>query len=153
MGDRLAHCQSGVERIVAEPKNRLLACSGFYETEPVDFTDQDWFINAVVQIETALSPQELLHFLKTIQFESGRKESMVRFGPRVLDLDILLYDDWILNTAELTIPHPRMHKRRFVLVPICDINPEILHPVLGCSIRQLLLDLGPEHQEIKKVRC
>jgi len=86
--------------------------------------------------------------LVSIQQQMGRKADAVRFGPRVLDLDILLYDDWIIRTPRLTIPHPRMHKRAFVLQPICDINPSIIHPVLGQTVADLLSHLDDEDQRV-----
>jgi 2-amino-4-hydroxy-6-hydroxymethyldihydropteridine diphosphokinase len=101
------------------------------ETQPVDYTEQDWFVNAALLIETPLSPKALLNTTQAIQNRFGRKKGGIRFGPRVLDLDIIFYDQLILHASHLTIPHPRMHKRRFVLQPICDIDPTVVHPVLG----------------------
>ena len=150
MGDRLSLCRQGIDRLKAHPDIRLTACSPFYETEPVDFTDQGWFINAVIKIETGLLPHQLLDILKDAQAEAGRTATAVRFGPRVLDLDILLYDDWVVHTPELSIPHPRMHKRRFVLVPMCDIDPKVRHPLLKCPMHQLLARLGVEKQTIRR---
>ena len=115
--------------------------SRFYETEPVDYQDQDWFVNVAVQIETALTPGDLLVALKNIEKKMGRKNTSVRFGPRTLDLDIILYDDLVLQTAALTIPHPRMHERRFVLIPVCDIAPDAVHPINGKTVRQMLAAL------------
>jgi 7,8-dihydro-6-hydroxymethylpterin-pyrophosphokinase len=86
--------------------------------------------------------------LVSIQQQMGRKTDAVRFGPRELDLDILLYDDWVIRTDRLTIPHPRMHKRAFVLLPICDINPSIIHPVLGQTVADLLNHLDDEDQRV-----
>ena len=151
MGDRLRFCRQAIARVSAHEKIRSITASPFYETEPVDYTDQGWFINAVFKIETTLSPLRLLDELKSVQAEAGRMESAVRFGPRVLDLDILLYDDLIMDTPELTIPHPRMHKRRFVLLPMCDIGPNVLHPIFHCPVKQLLANLDPENQTVRRI--
>jgi 2-amino-4-hydroxy-6-hydroxymethyldihydropteridine diphosphokinase len=115
----------------------------------LDYLDQDWFVNYVVQIETQLEPLQLLHSIRTIQKEAGRKRDKIRFGPRILDLDIILYDVLTMNTSDLTIPHPRMHKRRFVLQPLCDINPKLIHPVLDMDMQSLLNALDDEKQRIQ----
>jgi len=101
-----------------------------------------------VKIGTRLGPTDLLKQLIAIQRKMGRKADAVRFGPRVLDLDILLYDERIIHTQTLEVPHPRMHKRAFVLQPICDINPTIIHPVLGKSAADLLASLEDDDQQI-----
>lgn len=151
MGDRLCHCRHAIGRVAAHEQIRLESVSSFYETEPVDYADQGWFINAVFKIETTLSPLQLLSELKAVQAEAGRTGTAVRFGPRVLDLDILLYADLVMERPELTLPHPRMHKRRFVLTPMCDIAPNVLHPVFHCPVYQLLLNLGAENQAVRRI--
>jgi|SRR6185295_3499636 len=103
--------------------------SSLYKTEPVGFKDQAWFVNCAVLLETDVSPQELLSEVKKIEKELGRTPS-VKNGPREIDIDILLYDDIVLETDMLTIPHPRMHKRAFVLIPLSEIAPNALHPRL-----------------------
>lgn len=117
-------------------------------TEPVDYTDQDWFINAVIKIETPLDPFKLLNILKAVERGIGRIDTGIRFGPRVLDMDIILYEDRIISGKGLSVPHPRMHKRRFVLKPLCDIDPEIVHPVLKKDIQSLLNNLNDNEQRI-----
>ena len=126
----------------------LKSQSSFYQTEPVDYTDQDWFVNGVVKIETRLDPSSLLKQVKQIEAAAGRTHHGFRFGPRVLDLDILIYDDLVLTTDNLVIPHPRMHKRRFVLQPFCDIDPGIKHPVLGGTMEDLLGELPRDEQTV-----
>jgi 2-amino-4-hydroxy-6-hydroxymethyldihydropteridine diphosphokinase len=149
IGDRNANCQTGIAAVTAADGVVLTGVSRFYETEPVDFVDQDWFVNAAVRIETILEPVQLLDMLKRIEKTAGRKESALRFGPRVLDLDIILFDGQVMNTDRLVIPHPRMHERRFVLKPVCDIDPWVMHPVLKRSVQEILSDLsGDTHQRV-----
>ena len=108
-------------------------------------------MNYVVEIETTLNPLPLLELLKSIEGEAGRSNNKIRYGPRILDLDIIFFDDIVMDTPQLVIPHPRMHKRRFVLKPICDIDPGIIHPVLLKSVQSLLDGLGEEHQRIREL--
>jgi 2-amino-4-hydroxy-6-hydroxymethyldihydropteridine diphosphokinase len=138
LGDRLRNCQGGIEALAGLAKTRLDAVSRFYETEPTDYLEQRWFINAAARIETGLDPFQLLVALKEIENSAGRKEGGIRFGPRALDLDIILFGAMRIDKPHLVIPHPRMHQRRFVLRPICDIDPHVLHPGLKRSARQLL---------------
>ena len=148
MGRRRFNCREGIRAIEALPSTLVVDRSPLYKTQPVDFTDQEWFANAVVKAATGLEPHDLLDSLQVIQRGAGRVKDSVRFGPRLLDLDILLYDDRILHTPELEIPHPRMHKRRFVLQPICDINPDIIHPLLNISLKSLLNQLDDNEQVV-----
>lgn len=148
LGDKLANCLNGIDALVADEATVLVGKSPFYRTAPVDYQDQDWFINAVVQITTRHHPTTLLAMLKTIQARLGRREHRIRFGPRVLDLDILLFNQEVIQLPELIIPHPRMHKRRFVLQPICDIDPQIVHPVSGRSMQELLAALPSDEQKV-----
>jgi len=149
LGDRLRNCCEGIEALCADGQVKLVARSQFYETAPVDFTNQGWFLNAAVKIQTELIPLDLMFKLQAVQKALGRTTDDVRFGPRVLDLDIIFYDDLVLSTPELTIPHERMHKRRFVLQPICDIDPSIVHPVLGRDVKNLLDQLDKQGQHIQ----
>jgi 2-amino-4-hydroxy-6-hydroxymethyldihydropteridine diphosphokinase len=149
MGDRLHNCRNGLSALCADGAVQVAALSPFYETAPVDYTDQAWFLNTAARIHTALSPVELLHKIQAVQTAAGRIVDTVRFGPRILDMDIIFYEDRILRTDELTIPHPRMHKRRFVLKPICDIDPYVLHPVLGHEVNYLLSLLTEKEQPIQ----
>ncbi|MFO7964682.1 MAG: 2-amino-4-hydroxy-6-hydroxymethyldihydropteridine diphosphokinase [Desulfobacterales bacterium] len=144
MGNKLENCRNGISALTAS-HTVLMACSFFYRTEPVDFTDQDWFVNAVIQVGTDLDPMELLQMMHHIQQEAGQIEKKVRFGPRMLDLDILFFDDLIMNTSSLVIPHPRLHKRRFVLQPLCDINPSLVHPVIKKRVKNLMDILEKGH--------
>lgn len=146
IGNRLQNCKKGISALTALKQVKQVETSPFYQTEPVDYKDQDWFVNCAVRISTDLDPPALLKRLQGIQYDAGQREKTVRFGPRVLDLDIVLFDDWIVHSEELTIPHPRMHKRHFVLKPICDIDPNINHPVLRQSMQSLLDNLDEEGQ-------
>lgn len=110
--------------------------SSLYETEPVGLKDQPWFLNLVCRCETELSPEALLDLAKEVEQRLGRKET-IRFGPRTIDIDILLYDDLLLNTPHLQIPHPRLHERAFVLVPLAELAPDLVHPGFKTSVRKL----------------
>jgi len=149
MGDGLRNCQLGIQQLATDGHTHVLDQSRFYETEPVDYLDQPWFVNGVVKAETDLDPFQLLEALKKVEKCLGRKKKSIRFGPRILDLDILLYDDRIIDSIRLVIPHPRMHQRRFVLQPICDIEDGLVHPVLGLSMRMLLKGLEPAQQGVR----
>jgi 2-amino-4-hydroxy-6-hydroxymethyldihydropteridine diphosphokinase len=148
LGDPLRNCCRGGEELCQDGDVQLLAHSPFYRTQPVDYLQQDWFVNAAMLIETALTPFELLDKMQSIQARMGRKNDTIRFGPRVLDLDLILYEDAVIHTPHLVVPHPRMHKRRFVLQPICDIDPLVVHPVLGSTVREILKQLPLDSQDM-----
>ena len=153
IGNKLKNCIKGVYALTKSGSVTLNNQSPFYKTDPVDYFYQDWFINYVIKIETSFDPFELLTTLKTIQRDAGRIRDVIRFGPRILDMDIILFDNVIINSPVLTIPHPRMHKRRFVLKPICDIDPEIIHPVFKKNMKYLLDGLDDEKQGIAEYKC
>lgn len=153
IGDKLLNCKKGIADLTRSRNTVLKDWSRFYKTEPVDYKDQEWFVNLVVKIETRLDPFQLLDELKSIERDTGRVNDPIRFGPRILDLDILLYDNWVKNSSRLVIPHPRMHKRRFVLQPICDIDPEIVHPVLKKDMQYLLDILDENEQKVVEYPC
>jgi 2-amino-4-hydroxy-6-hydroxymethyldihydropteridine diphosphokinase len=146
--DRYSNCLKGIHLLGDEDTICILERSSFYMTKPVDYFDQDWFINGVVKIKTTLDPLPLLQVLQEIEKKIGRKSDGIRFGPRILDMDIIFYDDSVLNQAELIIPHPRMHKRCFVLKPLCDIDPDIVHPVLNKTAQSLLSNIDGRDQEV-----
>lgn len=125
---------------------RLIKVSSFYETEPVGGPLQGKFINAVAEIETELNPVKLLRVLKDTEQELGRKPTTERWGPREIDIDILVYEDRIISRDDLIIPHPLLHTRRFVLEPLAEIAPELEHPVLKQTIADLLSEL-PQDEE------
>jgi 2-amino-4-hydroxy-6-hydroxymethyldihydropteridine diphosphokinase len=152
LGDKRKNCVQGINALDATHAIRVTDRAGFYKTAPVDYTDQDWFVNTVVRIATDLSPGDLLSRLKQIEQDAGRNKEGIRFGPRILDLDIIFYDDLVLRTEALDIPHPRMHKRRFVLRPICDIDPWAMHPAMKTPVNALLEAIDDPDQDIELLR-
>jgi 2-amino-4-hydroxy-6-hydroxymethyldihydropteridine diphosphokinase len=137
IGDPLSNCLDAIENVVSLEQITLTKQSALYKTEPVGFRDQDWFINGVIEVKTSCSPRTLLEALKVIEYEMGRKEGQ-RWGPRVIDLDILFYGQEIIDEEGLVIPHPELHKRGFVLIPLNEIAPYVIHPAFGVSVRGLL---------------
>ena len=152
LGHKLENCRKAIIALTSCGKCDLIDQSLIYQTEPVDYEDQDWFVNYAVKIETTLDPFSLLDTLKSIERNAGRTGDTVRFGPRVIDLDIILYDAMVVNTINLEIPHPRMHKRRFVLKPICDIDPDIIHPVFKQTMQALLEKIDTKGQRITEYK-
>jgi 2-amino-4-hydroxy-6-hydroxymethyldihydropteridine diphosphokinase len=146
MGDREAHLHAAIARLQSEV--RVVSVSSFYETEPVEFTDQAWFLNCALTLETTRTPQQLMSDILTIEQEMGRQRIQKK-GPRILDIDILLFSDKIIDSPDLTVPHPAMQNRRFVLEPLAEIAPEARHPVLKKTIRELL-DALPVGQTVRK---
>lgn len=134
LGDRARNLQNAVTSLAPQVQTQIK--SSIYETEPWGYSDQPSFLNQVIKGDTSLEPFELLAFLKEIEVLLGRQETF-RFGPRIIDLDILFYDDLILDTPTLTIPHPRIAERAFVLIPLAEIDPDLSHPGLKKTIREL----------------
>ncbi|MGQ9647020.1 MAG: 2-amino-4-hydroxy-6-hydroxymethyldihydropteridine diphosphokinase [Thermodesulfobacteriota bacterium] len=149
LGDKVDQCESAIAEILKVDQNKLLAKSSYFKTKPVGYADQGWFINGAIKIETELEPLQLLRNLKRIESQLGRQET-VRWGPRTIDLDILFFDDRAIRTDELQIPHPLAQERQFVLVPLAEIDPGLIHPVLRKSIGELLDDIK-EDQGVEKL--
>jgi len=147
-GERRQNCLQALFDLAQPQIGRITGQSKFYLSQPVDYLQQNWFVNAAVRLETDLDPFALLDAAKRIETKLGRRESAIRFGPRVIDLDIILYNDRIIDAPQLTIPHPRMHKRRFVLQPMCDIDDRIVHPVLHEPLAELLARLCESDQKL-----
>ncbi len=146
MGDRAGACRRALELL--SRAGRVTAVSSLYCTEPVGYKEQEEFINAAAELVTELSPQDLLAACREIENELGRVR-VFRWGPRAIDLDILLYGSKVVNTPDLVVPHPRMTLRGFVLVPLCEIAPRVMHPVLNKTIEQLLRELKDMHRVVK----
>jgi 2-amino-4-hydroxy-6-hydroxymethyldihydropteridine diphosphokinase len=140
LGEPVPNCDLAIRAMTADRRNRVVEVSPFYRTEPVGKKDQGWFVNAVAALETSRSPRELLEFIQTVEHEMGR-ERKEKWGPRIIDLDILFYNDQVVQGEDLVVPHPRLHERRFVLIPLNDIAPHLRHPLLNKSISELLAEL------------
>ncbi len=136
LGNRAANLKEAIASL--PPQLDVKAKSDVYETPPVGFADQDMFLNQTLRAETYLKPEQLIKHLKRLEVALGRKPTFEN-GPRLIDIDILFYDDLVLYSPALTIPHPRLHERGFVLVPLMDIAAEFVHPVKKKSIRELAL--------------
>ena len=149
IGDKVNQCEKAISEILKVDRHKLLAKSSLFKTEPMGYTSQDWFINGVIKIETDLEPSELLRTLKTIEAQLGRTETF-RWGPRTIDLDILFFDDIQIQTGELKIPHPLIQDRKFVLIPLAEIDRHLIHPVLKKTIQQLL-DNSMGDQKVEKL--
>jgi len=139
--DPVVQVRAGLAALATLPDTQLLMQSSLYRTAPVGYADQPDFINAVAAVDTELSPRELLDALLAIELNHGRVRQFAN-APRTLDLDVLLYDDVEVNESGLTIPHPRMHERAFVLAPLAEIAPELIDPVTGETVADLLAALG-----------
>lgn len=138
VGDRVRNLREAVDRI--GELGEVVAVSSLYETEPVEFTDQPWFLNSAIALETDLAPQELMSRLLEIERTMGRERTQIK-GPRKIDIDVILFEDQVIDRPELTVPHPAMHERRFVLEPLAEIAAEARHPVTKKSVREMLLEL------------
>lgn len=160
LGDRLEYIREAVKKINQSKEVRICKVSSVYESQPVEHRvkdqgsrvgEQPWFLNMVLELKTALDPLNLLELLLSIESQMGRKRrgspsslQARRYEPRNIDLDLLLYDDLVLNSERLTLPHLRMHERRFVLVPLVEISPKVIHPLLKKSVERLLGDLSTD---------
>jgi len=137
LGDRLQHLRKAIKKIEEVNKISIKKVSSVYESEPVGYKNQRWFLNLVLEIQTSFDPFPLLEHLLAIEDKMGR-EREEKWGPRNIDIDLLLYDNRIVKSDRLSIPHPQMHQRRFVLIPLAQIAPQLFHPLLKKNVSQLL---------------
>jgi 2-amino-4-hydroxy-6-hydroxymethyldihydropteridine diphosphokinase len=137
VADPVSNCLESIDRIASFASSKIAQRSSLYRTEPVGVADQGWFVNCVVEIQTPHRASTLLRILQEIENAMGRVRNE-RWGPRTIDLDILLYGQSIIQEDDLTVPHPELHNRRFVLVPMCEIAPYVIHPSYGISMMGLL---------------
>ncbi|HET6371020.1 MAG TPA: 2-amino-4-hydroxy-6-hydroxymethyldihydropteridine diphosphokinase [Nitrospiria bacterium] len=149
LGDRKANCVQALTALKQNPAVSLRRVSSLYETEPLEYRPQGWFYNAVVEIDTSLSAHALLAFCQQVEKGLGKRVE-VRKGPRTIDIDLLIFGDQVIQTPDLVVPHPMIPLRAFVLVPLSEIAPQLVHPVLGKTILELLAQIK-QSQEIKKV--
>lgn len=148
IGDRLAHIQNAIHALSETEGITFQKISSIYQTDPVGYETQAQFLNGVAAIQTALPPLPLLHTLKDIEILVGRQHR-VRWGPREIDLDILIYGDLCVETEKLVIPHPEMYRRRFVLAPLAEIAPDVVHPVFQATVQTLLERLKNDTSVVK----
>lgn len=146
LGDRVGYLQQATSLLSAIPQIRIVSTSSFYETEPWQMESKNWFVNAIVQISTALNPEELLRECHRIETQLGRKrDGNKNYADRTIDIDILFYDDLIINAPGLTIPHKFFHKRAFLMVPMLEIAQDFVHPLFKKTIADLYDELeNPE---------
>lgn len=147
LGDREDNVKKALQLL--KKKMRVLKVSSTYETEPMYVEDQNWFLNCVTKIETDLPPQELLGYLKDTEQRMGRQKE-TRYGPRIIDLDILFYGKEVVRQNDLEIPHPKIQERPFVLIPLVEIEPEFVHPLLHKTAINLLAELNSDKSVIKR---
>lgn len=147
IGDRRQNLHRAIE-LLETADMRVVRRSSLYDTEPQDMRNQPWFLNTVMQVETSLFPKQLLARIHKVERELGRKR-VVPKGPRTIDIDILLYGNSIIKTADLEIPHPRFSERRFVLEPLCEIAPDLRHPITRQTVREMLA--ATAGQAVKKI--
>ncbi len=149
LGDRELNLLRAIAEIGKLQDSKIKAVSGFYDTQPVGPVEQDNFLNCVLLLETSLTPSMLLAELQRIETDVFKRRRTVRWGPRTMDLDILFFDDLVVTDETLTIPHPRLHERRFVLAPLAEIAPDLKHPQAGKKVAKLLRELKSPEQVIK----
>jgi 2-amino-4-hydroxy-6-hydroxymethyldihydropteridine diphosphokinase len=153
LGDRRANTAEAIEKVSALPDTRVVRASSLYESEPLG-NAKTWFVNSVIEVETELGPEALLRKLKAIEEAMGRKRVKgKRWGSRIIDLDILLFDQDVVDKRTLKIPHPEMHKRRFVLLPLAELAPQVVHPQLGQTVSTMLATVKDDKRVVLMPRA
>ena len=153
LGDRRANTAEAIEKVSTLPGTRIVRASSLYESEPLG-NAKTWFVNSVIEVETDLGPEVLLKKLKAIEEAMGRKRVKgKRWGSRVIDLDILLFDQDVVDKRTLKIPHPEMHKRRFVLLPLAELAPQVVHPQLGQTVSTMLATVKDDKRVVLMPRA
>jgi len=148
LGDREANLRTAIGKL--GELGEVVAVSSFYETEPMELADQPWFVNCAVALRTKLMAELFLSKMLAIEKQMGRRRTRPK-GPRTIDIDILLFGNSVINTPQLHVPHPAMHERRFVLEPLTEIAPDVRHPVLKCTLRELLETLPNCSGQVNKI--
>jgi 2-amino-4-hydroxy-6-hydroxymethyldihydropteridine diphosphokinase len=151
LGNPEKNCLEAVDRIGRIPSCKVTKVSSLYSTEPVGVDEQEWYVNCVVEILTGISAKILMERLLAIEKNMGRIREGGRWQARVIDLDILLFGRELINEDNLTVPHPLMHRRRFVMVPMMDLAPDLDHPSLGKSMSMLLQEISEDGQDVKPI--
>lgn len=146
---RILHCYQAMYQLQKSASVHVIDRSSFYETEPFGYEEQNWFINLVLKIQTELSPRALLRLTQEIEKNLG-KDTQFKWGPRTIDIDILLYEDERISEPDLIVPHPLLHLRKFVLHPLAEIAPDLRHPVLGKTMRELF-HVCPDQKEVRNI--
>jgi len=149
LGDKVNNCLQSIKKIGRLPKCKVIARSSLFKTEPQGVTGQDWYTNCVVKIRTKLTPPELLQSLMNIELDMGRRRKK-KWEARIIDLDILLFNQEIISSESLSIPHPLLHERRFVLEPLAELAPDLLHPILKLTVITLKNAL-PQRPYVEKI--
>ncbi|MBW1999697.1 MAG: 2-amino-4-hydroxy-6-hydroxymethyldihydropteridine diphosphokinase [Deltaproteobacteria bacterium] len=151
LGDRFHNCTRAIDLVDRTPDCKIRGCSDWFWTEPIGVTDQDWYLNGVACLETGVSAMELLEILLSIERDMGRVREK-RWEARTIDLDLLIFGQEIIRNESLVVPHPRLQARRFVLVPMVQIAPDLIHPSLGVTMKELLEDIPAEGQEVRPMK-
>ena len=150
VGDRVQNLRTALDHMKKSKGLKVFQVSSFYRTEPMGYEDQDWFINAAAECSTSLLPLQLMYLLQSIE-EKMERHTPFKWGPRSIDLDILFFGNRIIDEPELTVPHPLLEQRRFVLEPLAELAPDLVHPFEKKTVRELLDDLGTA-QQVEKIQ-